>query len=173
MSDASASRSSLAGALFASAAGAVSVPSRGGGAALDATTLGDVAAAGAGAEVFADGSAVWSPRGATERAGDAARAGASATGLPAPASLADGNGTLTVVAGPSDLPIDNQSATIAATPTTPVAMVATTVWRRRGRIRPGAASFEVASLPGVAVCSCGPSVHAPGTVSTGGGSVDS
>jgi hypothetical protein len=172
MSAASASRSSLAGTLFSSAAEVSPTPGVGGVAALDATIAGDVAAAGAGSEVSADGSAVSSPRGAAERAGGAARSRASAISLSAAASLAEGNGMLTVVTGPSDLPIDNHSATIAATPTTLVATVARTVWRRRGPMRTGAASFDAASVAGAGVCSGGASVHAPGAVSPGG-SVDS
>ena len=96
------------------------------------------------------------------RAGGSDPSGGNAT------SLADGNGMLTVVTGPSDLPIDSHNAVIAATPKTLVATAAMAVWRRRGRIRIGAGSFAAAGA-----CSGGDSVHGPGAVSPGGGSVAS
>ena len=98
--------------------------------------------------------------------GDVSPCGGNAT------SLAAGNGMLTVVTGPSDLPINSHNAAIAATPMTPVAMAAIAVWRRRrGRIRTSAGSFAASSVAGA--CSGGVSAHGSGAVSPGGGWVTS
>ena len=89
-------------------------------------------------------------------------------------SLADGNGMLTVVTGPSDLPIDSHNAAIAATPKTPVATRGDArSGDARGRIRTGAGSFAASSFAAAGACSGGDSGHGPGAVSPGGGSVAS
>ena len=68
-------------------------------------------------------------------------------------SLAEGNGTLTVVTGPSERPIESHNAAIAATPRAPVATAAMAVWRRRGRTRIGAGG---SALPPVSGAVSGP-----------------
>ena len=194
MSAASASSSSLAGTPRSTGSDELSPVTGAGVVAPGATAPGDGEISGDGAAAASDGSAVVPAGGAADDGGRVSSLGvaggapcgivATTTGLDAPeraggagvgdgnaTSLADGKGMLTVVAGSSDLPIDSHNAAIAATTRPPVASAAMAVWRRRGRIRTGAASFDASSPAGAG--SGGVSARGPGAVSPADGAVGS